>query len=106
MLAFTNVMHLFANKFPRLGAGGLPLALVAPGTFDDSLLRHGCSFLRERSPGALLRQIVKPPARKPRAAARPSISDFPRLQQVRKSEKSWLIARAFGGQGFNRNHLP
>jgi len=40
MLSLTNVMDLFADEFAGLGAGCLPLPLIAPGTAQRLLLRH------------------------------------------------------------------
>ena len=40
MLAFADVMHLFADEFARLSRGRLALAFVAPRACPRRFLRH------------------------------------------------------------------
>jgi hypothetical protein len=41
MLAFADVMHLFADELTRLAGGTLPLALGLPRPLERLFLRHG-----------------------------------------------------------------
>src|SRR5438034_119625 len=45
VLAFANVVHLLADEFPRLRAGGFSGALVLARPLDGSLFRHGTAPL-------------------------------------------------------------
>src|SRR5207244_9688113 len=54
-LAFTDVMHLFANEFARLRGGRFALALVAAGTFEGFFFRHRISLFAGYSLNALTR---------------------------------------------------
>jgi hypothetical protein len=42
MLAFSNVVHFFPDKFPSLGGGRFSLAFVLFRSFDSFSLWHNC----------------------------------------------------------------
>ena len=40
MFTLANVVHLFANEFTGLGAGGFALPTIAAGPFESFCFRH------------------------------------------------------------------
>ncbi len=46
MLAFADVLHLFAHELARLSAGGFAFAPIAARPFQCSFLRHVLSLQR------------------------------------------------------------
>src|SRR5437763_17201222 len=61
VLAFADVMHLFANEFARLRARRLSLPLVAPCAPQRALLRHLSSLFRLPPEGGSYREMMGVP---------------------------------------------